>query len=127
MADAFGYAKQKQEYVMKILVVGGTGLIGGHAALHLQSLGHEVTIAARHSAQEQSALASLPILIGDYVANDFTREQLADFDALVFADGNDIRHIEKDADEAAHWQRDNRSEEHTSELHSLMRLSNAAF
>src|SRR3546814_18079202 len=78
MADAFGYAKQKQEYVMKILVVGGTGLIGGHAALHLQSLGHEVTIAARHSAQEQSALASLPILIGDYVANDFTREQLAD-------------------------------------------------
>src|SRR3546814_14930834 len=82
MADAFGYAKQKQEYVMKILVVGGTGLIGGHAALHLQSLGHEVTIAARHSAQEQSALASLPILIGDYVANDFTREQLADFDAL---------------------------------------------
>src|SRR3546814_20083642 len=49
------------------------------------SLGHEVTIAARHSAQEQSALASLPILIGDYVANDFTSEQLADFDALVFA------------------------------------------
>src|SRR3546814_744796 len=92
---------------MKILVVGGTGLIGGHAALHLQSLGHEVTIAARHSAQEQSALASLPILIGDYVANDFTREQLADFDALVFAAGNDIRHIEKDADEAAHWQRAN--------------------
>src|SRR3546814_16126910 len=51
--------------------------------------------------------ASLPILIGDYVANDFTRGQLADFDALVFAAGNDIRHIEKDADEAAHWQRAN--------------------
>src|SRR3546814_17766054 len=72
------------------------------------SLGHEVTIAARHSAQEQSALASLPILIGDYVANDFTREQLADFDALVFAVGNDIRHIEKDADAAAHWRTEER-------------------
>ena len=33
---------------MKILIVGGTGLIGGHAALHLQSLGHEITIAARN-------------------------------------------------------------------------------
>src|SRR3546814_20911450 len=88
---------------MKILVVGGTGLVGGHATLHLQSLGHEVTIAARHSAQEKSALASLPILIGDYVANDFKRAQLADFDAVVFAAGNDLRHIEKDSAEAAHW------------------------
>ena len=35
---------------MKILVVGGTGLLGGHAALHLQSLGHQVSIAARKPA-----------------------------------------------------------------------------
>lgn len=92
---------------MKILVVGGTGLIGGHVALHLQSLGHDVTIAARKPAQPQSALAALPILIGDYIEDDFTREQLAGFDALVFAAGNDIRHLDKDADEAAHWQRAN--------------------
>ena len=32
---------------MKILVVGGTGLLGGHAALYLQALGHDVTLAAR--------------------------------------------------------------------------------
>lgn len=92
---------------MNILVVGGTGLIGGHAALHLQSLGHEVTIAARKPAQPGSALAALPIVIGDYVEDGFTRERLAGFDALVFAAGNDIRHLDKHADEVAHWQRAN--------------------
>jgi nucleoside-diphosphate-sugar epimerase len=92
---------------MNILIVGGTGLIGGHAALHLQSLGHDVTIAARKPAQPGSALASLPIAIGDYINGDFTRERLAGFDALVFAAGNDIRHLDKDADETAHWQRAN--------------------
>lgn len=92
---------------MNILVIGGTGLIGGHAALHLQRLGHEVTIAARKPAQPGSALAALPIVIGDYVEDGFTRAQLAGFDTLVFAAGNDIRHVEKNADEAAHWQRAN--------------------
>jgi dihydroflavonol-4-reductase len=33
---------------MKILVVGGTGMIGGHAALHLQALGHDVSVAGRN-------------------------------------------------------------------------------
>ncbi len=32
---------------MKILVVGGSGMIGGQAAIHLQEQGNEVTIAAR--------------------------------------------------------------------------------
>ncbi|MCA3870355.1 MAG: nucleoside-diphosphate sugar epimerase, partial [Burkholderia sp.] len=32
---------------MKILIVGGTGLIGGHAALHLHAQGNPVTLAAR--------------------------------------------------------------------------------
>ena len=32
---------------MKVLVVGGTGLIGGHAALELLAAGHEVTLMAR--------------------------------------------------------------------------------
>ena len=32
---------------MKILVIGGTGMIGGHAALYLKSQGHDVTVAAR--------------------------------------------------------------------------------
>jgi nucleoside-diphosphate-sugar epimerase len=84
---------------MKILVVGGTGLIGGHAALYLKEHGHDVTIAGRKPAAAGSALAELKQLQGDYVAGSFSRDDLAGFDALVFAAGSDIRH--------AHWQRAN--------------------
>jgi dihydroflavonol-4-reductase len=83
---------------MKILVVGGTGLLGGHAALYLQSLGHDVTLAARSPAHPGSALAALPFLAGDYVAGDFPAERLAGFDWLLFAAGNDPRHIPPGAD-----------------------------
>src|SRR3546814_4559840 len=128
--------KQNTAYEMRIsdwssdVCSSDLGLIGGHVALHLQSLGHDVTIAARKPAQPGSALAALPIVIGDYVEDGFTREQLAGFDALVFAAGNDIRHLDKNTDEAKHWQRaniDGRSEEHTSELQSIMRISYAVF
>jgi nucleoside-diphosphate-sugar epimerase len=90
---------------MKILVVGGTGLIGAHAALHLQSLGHAVTIAARKPS-EVPELARLPFLACDYLDPGSTTD-LRGFDALVFAAGNDIRHVPPGADEAAHWQRAN--------------------
>lgn len=92
---------------MKILVVGGTGMIGGHAALHLRSLGHDVSIAGRKPAQQTTALAELPFVQGDYVEGSFTREQLAPFDAIVFAAGNDIRHLPKGADFDAHVTRAN--------------------
>jgi dihydroflavonol-4-reductase len=95
---------------MNILVVGGTGLIGGHAALHLKKLGHRVTLAARQPPQAGSALADLPFLRGDYIAEaegGFTRERLSAFDTLLFAAGNDIRHLARDADADAHWQRAN--------------------
>jgi dihydroflavonol-4-reductase len=92
---------------VKILVLGGTGLIGGHAALHLQSLGHEVTIAGRKPASSGSALADLPQLNGDYLSDGFSHDQLRRFDALVFAAGNDIRHVPQGMDENAHWQRAN--------------------
>ncbi|KAF7594631.1 hypothetical protein BBP40_008721 [Aspergillus hancockii] len=58
---------------MQILVVGGTGMVGGHAALHLSSLGHN-------------------FLKGDYVERSFTREDLTEFEAIVFAAGHDVRH-----------------------------------
>lgn len=87
---------------MKILVVGGTGMIGGHAALHLKSLGHDVTIAGRKPAQATTPLADLPFLQGDYVAGTFTREQLAPFDGIVFAAGNDIRHVPNGGDLDSH-------------------------
>ncbi|NKF20828.1 NAD-dependent epimerase/dehydratase family protein [Solimonas marina] len=96
---------------MNVLVLGGTGLIGGHAALHLQSLGHRVTLGARKPAQAGSALADLPFLAGDYIEDEgrggFSAAQLSSFDALLFAAGNDIRHVARDADADAHWQRAN--------------------
>ncbi|MBD2836043.1 NAD-dependent epimerase/dehydratase family protein [Pseudomonas sp. JM0905a] len=92
---------------MKILVIGGTGLIGGHAALYLVDHGHDVTIAGRKPAAPGSALAKLKQLQGDYVAGTFTRDDLAGYDALVFAAGSDIRHAPQDGDLDAHWQRAN--------------------
>jgi dihydroflavonol-4-reductase len=92
---------------MKILVVGGTGLIGGHAALHLAELGHQVSIAARKPPPDTTPMARLPFLQGDYLTGDFSPKNLNGFDALVFAAGNDIRHVPPGTDEAAHWQRAN--------------------
>lgn len=86
---------------MKIVVVGGTGALGAHAAFHLSSNGHDVTIAARTPPGPSSVLARLPFLQGDYVSGDFTTERLRGFDAVVFAAGNDMRHFShsRDAEE----------------------------
>src|SRR5690606_4540924 len=92
---------------MKILVVGGTGMIGGHAALHLKAEGHDVTISGRNPAQATTELAKLPFLKGDYVAGAFTTDDLAGFDAIVFAAGNDIRHVPEGGDFDAHVLRAN--------------------
>jgi nucleoside-diphosphate-sugar epimerase len=92
---------------MKILIVGGTGLIGGHAALHLTELGNQVSIAARKPAPEATPMAKLPFIQGDYLTDDFALKNLRGFDALIFAAGNDIRHLPPDTDEAEHWQRAN--------------------
>lgn len=84
---------------MKVLVVGGTGALGGHAALHLAAQGHDVTITGRgQGAHPDTALADLAYLQGDYVAGDFTPERLAGFDWVVFAAGNDARHAPQGED-----------------------------
>lgn len=83
---------------MKILVVGGTGALGGHAALHLASKGHDVTIGGRNPANPATPMAKLPFLQGDYIAGDYTPDRLAGFDWVVFAAGNDPRHVPADAD-----------------------------
>jgi nucleoside-diphosphate-sugar epimerase len=80
---------------MRILVVGGTGLIGGHAALYLKEQGHNVTLMAR-SAPKPPALQALPFIEGNYALDDFSDGRLEGFDALVFAAGGDIRHIPTD-------------------------------
>lgn len=80
---------------MKILVVGGSGLIGGDAALYLKQQGHDVTIMARR-APTTPALAALPLLQGDYVNDDCSDGRLKGFDALVFAAAADIRNLPHD-------------------------------
>lgn len=94
--------------IMRILVVGGTGLIGGHAALRLKSEGHEVAIAARKPAPQGTGMAKLSYHHIDYVEEEPDGSLLAQFDAIVFAAGNDVRHAPVDAAaQATHWQRAN--------------------
>ncbi|KAM3430059.1 hypothetical protein MY4824_007891 [Beauveria thailandica] len=86
---------------MNTLVVGGTGLIGGHAALHLRFLGHTVSISGRTQPQAPSPLADFPFIQGNYLNADITMDQLSAFDTVVFTAGADLRHIpaaEKDHD-----------------------------
>lgn len=92
---------------MNILVVGGSGLIGGHAALHLAAAGHEVTIASRNPPAGATPMSAMTFLQGDYVAGDFKTSDLARFDAMVFAAGQDPRHLRKGEDPATHWERAN--------------------
>ncbi|KAI9172835.1 hypothetical protein HJFPF1_02349 [Paramyrothecium foliicola] len=82
---------------MHLLVVGGTGAIGGHAALYLQSLGHKVTISGRNPSSVP-LLAALPFIKGNYLANDIPEAQLATFDAVIFTAGADGRHVPNDED-----------------------------
>lgn len=80
---------------MKILIVGGSGLIGGDAAIYLKEHGHDVTIMARNK-PTAAALAAMPFLKGDYVNDDFSDGRLAEFDSLVFAAAADIRQLPYD-------------------------------
>jgi nucleoside-diphosphate-sugar epimerase len=88
---------------MKILIVGGTGMIGGHAATHLGAKGNEVVLASRRPAPAGTPMARFPALIGDYTKGELGPERLAGFEAIVFAAGNDIRHIRKGDDEREFW------------------------
>jgi dihydroflavonol-4-reductase len=80
---------------MRVLVVGGSGLIGGDAALYLQAQGHTVTIMARKK-PSAPALAALPFLQFDYVNDDVSDGRLKGFDWLVFAAAADIRQLPMD-------------------------------
>ncbi len=87
---------------MKTLIVGGTGALGGHIAARLKERGHDVTIAARTPPEAGTPMADMPFLQGDYVAGDFTPDKLKGFDWVVFAAGNDPRHIPRGSDADAH-------------------------
>jgi dihydroflavonol-4-reductase len=87
---------------MKVLVVGGSGALGGHAAIHLAGKGRDVTIGARNRPHSDTPMAQMPFLEGDYVAGDFTPVKLRGFDWVLFAAGNDPRHIPPGSDAEAH-------------------------
>ena len=91
----------------RILVVGGTGALGGHAAIHLASKGHDVTIAARSPAHPDTPMTAMPFLKGDYIAGDFTPERLKGFEWVLFVAGNDPRHIPPGGDAEAHLHKAN--------------------
>jgi dihydroflavonol-4-reductase len=92
--------------VTNILIVGGTGLTGAHAALHLRDLGHNVTLMSR-SAPEAACLQDFEHLAADYVTDTLPLEALGRFDQLVFAAGADIRQLPPAADEAAFYEKVN--------------------
>jgi dihydroflavonol-4-reductase len=88
-----------------ILIVGGTGMIGGHAAVHLAARGHRIVLGARRPPAAGTPMATFPLLVGDYAEGGFAQSDLAAFEAVVFAAGNDIRHIPRDADADDFWTR----------------------
>lgn len=90
---------------MKTLVIGGTGMIGCHAATLLAERGHDVTIAGRSAPAEESPVSGLPVLLGDYSDGGLTEAELEPFDAVVFAAGQDVRHVSSDGADADFWER----------------------
>lgn len=83
---------------MKVLVVGGTGLIGGEIALHLHRSGHAVSIMSRKPSTVP-VLAELPFVGTDYINDDVSDGRLRGFDWLVFAAAADIRNLPRDGSE----------------------------
>ena len=86
---------------LKILIVGGGGLIGGRAAVRLADLGHEIEIASRNSPASETPMAVMPFHKLDFVNDEPNPALLAQFDAVVFAAANDVRHSPKGDGQAA--------------------------
>lgn len=90
---------------MKILIVGGSGLTGAHAALHLRDAGHSVTLLSR-SAPSLACLQGFEHIVGNYV-DDVPTGVLENFEQLVFAAGADIRLLPPGEDENVFFERVN--------------------
>ncbi|MDF8333756.1 NAD-dependent epimerase/dehydratase family protein [Novosphingobium cyanobacteriorum] len=86
----------------RVLVVGGAGLIGGAIAVHLRSLGHDVTIMGRR-APAKGGLDGIAFMQGSFLDPAINKARLAPFDTLVFAAGNDLRQVPPDDAERNHF------------------------
>lgn len=91
---------------MRILIVGGTGLTGAHAALYLQRAGHQVCIVSR-SKPTIPGLAAFAHIQADYIEDEIALEVLQNFDWLVFAAGADSRRLPPSESEQAFFTRAN--------------------
>lgn len=89
-----------------ILLVGGTGLTGAHAAMHLRDIGHRVTLMSR-TRPALECLRGFEHLEGDYTDDERSAVALQAFDKMVFAAGADIRQLPPGADEEAFFERVN--------------------
>lgn len=81
---------------MKVLIVGGTGFIGGHTSLFFHDLGHEVTLLSRSPQRGTSRLNELRFVQGNYIEDDFSDGRLEGYDWLVFCAGSDLGNYPKD-------------------------------
>lgn len=76
---------------MRVLVVGGTGLIGWHAADELVRRGHAVTALARREPGVGSLPGGVTFVQGDLEDRPAVRRALEAVDGVVFAAGADFR------------------------------------
>lgn len=91
---------------MNVLIIGGTGMIGINTALHLLGLGHDVHLAARSKPDAPDHPAhDFPVLLGDFTTGDFSEAELSPFDGIVFAAGNDPRHMPPGTDAEAFYRK----------------------
>ena len=91
---------------MKILIVGGTGLTGAHAALYLKKQGHDITLMAR-SKPSIACLSDFRFIAADYIKDDIAIDLLKGYDALLFAAGSDLRQLPQDESEESFFTRAN--------------------
>lgn len=78
---------------MKVLVVGGTGLVGAWISVALKEAGHDVVIFARQRPKADSPVREFPYVQGNYFSDDISPEVFDGVDALVFSACSDIRHM----------------------------------
>ncbi|KAF5635409.1 d-amino acid hydantoin hydrolase (hydantoinase) [Fusarium sp. NRRL 25303] len=84
---------QSMAQANNILVVGGTGTIGGYIALEAHSRGYAVTISGRKPVKDVPILSDLPFIQVDYTTAKYNSEMLSAFDSVVFSAGADMRHV----------------------------------